>query len=207
MKQISKVLMVMLLLSTAFSGCKKDDDDDDNGKMTSYFKVDGNTYELGSGFLAAYGEGDWHEGYNLDLHLYSPGLMLDPDSYDLMEGKGQAMIFELFSEVRGSLAEGEYEYVAFDDDEIMPTWSFDWAAYAIGIDMELEEVELEREIVDGKLTVQKEGTKYIIDMDCTDDEGNKLIGRYEGTLLFLDASDFGMAAQASSFSVKRSIVR
>jgi hypothetical protein len=204
MKAFSKVLLVLLLLSTAFSGCKKDEEDIET---SGYFEVNGETYELNSGMLEHFGEDDWYDGYNVDMTLFSPGLTVNNSIVPFVEGEGDALVFEMISEQKGTLAEGVYEFIEFEDEGVIPAESFYFGGYVLGAVAETQGVDVEQFFMEGTVTVKKSGKIYTIDIDCTDFFGNKLTGHIKGPLKYYDYSEDSWEAQSLKDSGKRSDLR
>lgn len=195
MKQSLKILLGFLLVGSMLVSCeKKDDNDNGSESKTNYFMVGSDEYTLSAGVLENYGEAtdtDWeYDGYNIDLTLVSNGISVSLDSDGFIEaaGTGHLLYFEMFTTGAEQLDNGEFVY----DENSLAIKTFDYADYALNYNVDSEDESEEEkwvEIVSGKVTVNKTGANYSIDIDCKDDSGKVIKGNYTGTLLYSDVSD------------------
>lgn len=202
LKSTGKFLILALLtISVSITSCGKDDDenDDENGiPEENHLKHDARMYEISDGILEYYGQW-WDDtgGFNFDITLFSSGITFDEELEDFT-GKGNMIMFEMFSESKTELKPGTY---TFDADQSYDAGTFDRGLFFLNYDIETETAEVTGEIAGGTVKVEKSGSTYKITIDCTDNKGEKLTGFYEGTLDYYDWSDFW--AKSSEKSGKR----
>ena len=131
MKNLTKLLISLLLLTVLIGSCKKDKDDNTPAPTpTSYLNVNGVQYILTQGTLENYGQDDvpgdgWDfDGYNLDLALVSSGFTITSHGDTAYEatGSGQVIYLEMFTSNGSFLDNGEYN---LDTTQPSPIKSFD----------------------------------------------------------------------------------
>lgn len=190
-KSMFKIVLSLLIMSVFFGSCKKDKDEDNNNTTANnYFEVNGVKYILSKGTLENYGKdmdpGDgWdYQGYNIDLVLFSSGLVVtnQGDTMFNVSGKGQAIYFELFTTDSTFLANGDYSY---STSQPFPTGTFDYGDYSINLDADNGTADW-IEIKSGTVKISRTGNTYQITINCTDSDGKTITGKFEGTLMYFD---------------------
>ncbi len=170
-----------------FSG---EDEEEDEEETTNYFAVDDSEFELNYGIIEYYeGYSENENSYNTDLTLLSSELT-DEDGDGAYEYNNIDVIyFELYSSISNGLDEGTYTYdvqsydaSTYDYAEYMTNYSYD---YSTGE----ESYDNYSEIIGGTITVSKSDDTYTIDIDCYNEDGNAIIGHYEGTLDYVIYAD------------------
>src|SRR5690554_1709776 len=213
MKNLWKLLSLVLVLGLGFASCSDDDDDE----SPNYLKIGDKTYSLNAGMLEDYGEVDEEGIFNMYLILHSSGLRYNSEMEDY-EGKGELVAFNLLSGVEGDLEAGEYSFGMWEYSERLTYVS---SEYYLGMDVETaeefyeawdnDEVDIEdRPWIEGEmygtLSLEKEGDKYIIEFAGLTEEEEVVVIHYEGKLSYFDFSDDGFyeasADRASGFSFK-----
>lgn len=185
-----KLLTFGIIVSTMILfSCSKDDD---SNSTTNYLKVNGKTYELSSGLLDYFGqwyilEGD--ESYVYDINLFSPNLTFEEvedenGRYLDIEGNGTWINFDIKTivknEITGDYYIGNYDaiYVINHDFSIIGNGDDEFESVWIGSDS------------GGNLTVEKDGSDYIITFNFKDKKDNSISGYYKGSLYNNDATDY-----------------
>lgn len=205
MKNMMKLLIGVLVVSTVLISCKKDDDNEKETK--NFLKIGETEYDLSAGILENYGTGDkgWYNGYNTDLTLYSKGLSMELDGNDYgMVGKGHLIYFEMFSTAGNVLDNKEYTFTSAD---VCPIGTFDEADYVINFDYENFVFESYADIENGKVTVSVKGSEYSITINCTDKKGKKVTGFYKGTLRYFDMTKGKKSASGEPTKIKDKLLR
>lgn len=120
--------------SVAFIGCEKEEDDNNNGGNggSNYgsLTMGSVSYPINDVALALFGEGSWHQGYNIDL-IISAGdwnIVEDTvfDGYEVLEeGNGGSFYAEAFTTDSLVLEDGTYTY----NDSSTAIMTFDYADY------------------------------------------------------------------------------
>lgn len=205
MKNIMKLLIGVLVISTVLISCKKDDDEKE---AKNFLKIGDTEYDLSAGILENYGASDidgWYRGYNTDLTLYSKGLtiQLEDNDFDLL-GKGHGIFFEMFSTDGNVLDNTEYTFTSVDP---CPIGTFDDGAYIINYNSETEDNEYEGEIVSGKVAVSVKEGEYKITINCIGKSGIKITGFYKGTLRYFDSSGGRRSASIESTKIKEKLFK
>lgn len=213
MKNLWKLLSLVLVLGLGFASCSDDDDDE----SPNFVKIGEKTYALNGGLLEDYGNIGEEGIFNLDLVLHSSGIRYNSEMEEYY-GKGNYVGFELYTGTEGDLDAGEYTSGSWFEPETMVYVS---SVYALNIDLETaeefyeawdnDEVDIEdRPWIEGEmygtLSLEKEGDKYIIEFAGLTEEEEVVVIHYEGKLSYFDFSDDGFyeasADRASGFSFK-----
>lgn len=97
------LLMLLMLAIVLAPGCK--DDDDDDKTPANHMTIADKSYEMSQAVLENYGQFSG-TGYNFDLLLLSPGLVLHEvnGEIDSISGIGHALSFEIFTATEEMLA-------------------------------------------------------------------------------------------------------
>lgn len=183
MKKLVKLFCALFLASSMFISCDKDDDDNEKNHFTS----GGKEYALTQGAFENYGLTDTadyeHDGYNLDLFLFSDGFTISTDSDGEMDvtGTGQYLYFELFTSKGSEFDSREY---TFNDSVPYPVGTFDYGEFNLNYSEDIDDNEIE--ITSGKVTISKDGDMYSISIDCVDENKNAVTGFYKGSLKYFD---------------------
>lgn len=177
MYNFTKSLCFLLLLFVA--GCK----DDKEPEPRNALMHDGREFELTNGLLIDYGK--YRDGGNAQvLFLSSSGVQVRETggNIDSVYGIGHAIYFELVSATENAIGEGEY---AFDGSNTgtfkVKTYVYSYAVF--NGDFAQEDGEF-YELKEGKLTVKKEGTNYIFNIDCLDRNEKHVTAYFKGPLKF-----------------------
>ena len=185
MKKTIKLLALSLLTITLCVSCSKND----TLEPESYFKVGNTKYELSAGSINNYGTSKWYNGYKTHLLLTSKGLK-DEGGGDV-SGKGHLVEFNMFSTAGKALDNADYESSnpkpnAIGIAEPNAIGTFDFGYYLISYNTENDHVDADDAIVDGKITVSRNGNDYTIVINCTSEEGEKVTGFYKGKLQYFE---------------------
>ena len=178
MKNSISILTSMLLISLILVSCENEDNED----KKNYLRIGETEYNLSSGLLDDNGpyrdvmEDFQYDGYNLDLKLVSSGITISTD--EGLSGTGLMIAFEMFSSEEGKLSEGTYVY---EDTKPYSTGTYDWAVYLTNWPLE-ESSNDEWVNITGKVAIERNGSEYEIDIDCTDKNGKSIKGYYKGNL-------------------------
>jgi len=213
MKNLWKLLSLVLVLGLGFASCSDDDDDE----SPNYLKIGDKTYSLNAGMLEDYGEVDEEGIFNMYLILHSSGLRYNSSIEDY-EGKGELVAFDLLSGVEGDIEAGEYSFGMWEYPE---RFTYVSSEYYLGMDVEVADAfyddlyegtveEDERPWIEGEmlgtLNVEKEGDTYIIDFSGMSDNFKVVEIHFQGKLGVLEFSDedfYGSIKERSSgFSVR-----
>jgi len=128
MKSTFKLLLTVMAISVLFTNCKKDNKDDggttDPNAVSGTFTVGSTTYNFKGAFGDKYGaDSSYHQGFNIDMILYSDGINIVnvggvPDS---VYGQGAIIYLESFMPTENSFADGTY---AYSDNVPHPLFTF-----------------------------------------------------------------------------------
>lgn len=177
MKKLNfRILLSLFVISTLFVGCSDDEDAPKN-----YITYDGVTKAISAGLLDYYGSAGL-SSYNFDVTLYGGFKYSQTTGFS---GTGNYIYFELFSSSSTELVSGTY---TFDATESMAPNTFDIGELAFGYSIADETADVYKEIISGTAKVQKDGTTYTINIDCTASDGKKITGYYKGSLSYDDLS-------------------
>lgn len=180
MKIERKILTITLLSLIIFAGCKKESK---VNTSDNYIKYNNQTYQIDKGVIENWGKGDFDEGYNIDLTLFSDGLT--PVEIGGMitsaSGNGHVIYFEMFTNSSTQLDNGTYDY-----DWSYEAGTFDYGWILINYNGDLDDAEIDQDIEDGTVTINKSGDTYEITINCTDEDGKSVTGYYKGTLKYYD---------------------
>lgn len=178
MKKLNfRILLNLFVIATIFVSCSDDKDDPKN-----HISYNGTTKTISAGLLDYYGSANL-SSYNFDVTLYDGFNYSQTDGF---YGTGDYIYFELFSSSSTELASGTY---TFDATESMAPNTFDIGELALGYNVAEETADVYKEIISGTVKVQKEGTTYTININCTASDGKKISGFYKGSLAYGDNTD------------------
>jgi hypothetical protein len=172
MKNIAKMITLVIMLGIVTISCNKDDEEP-NPVKSNTFTIDGTEYSLSAGFTEEYG-GDATTGYNFDLIVHSSGLTATADG---VTGQGEALYFELWSTSSTGLAAGTYTAAI---SEVPNTFTIG-EAY-INLNASTFSSDEYYEVTAGSVSISISGSTYTINFDLTLEGGKKLTGNYTGTL-------------------------
>jgi hypothetical protein len=171
----------VLSLAFVITGCKKDKDDPKPNAMT----IGDTVINIVGGSLVNYGVGFYHEGYNIDLHLFGEGVAMVETTPGTREVTGEGFHYysELFSADSTFLTNGTY---VFDDTtSISPEISFDYGDY----NFNTQEFSTWTEFNEGTIKVRKSGNNYELILNLKDENDEVITGYYNGPLqYFLNGS-------------------
>ena len=184
MKKILFLFIPLLLI-----GCG-DGDGDGNGNTNvdpndpiNVLIVDGVEYPLKSGTLLNYGG---QQGlYNIDLDIYSPGVVVPDCTENSAIGQGQNIYFEMWTSQSDNLDSMTYNIV---EDESESVGNITFSDYLTVYNSEIDEQNWLK-ISSGTVDVQISGDNYTISWNLTGAFGEVITGNYSGTLMYCDVSD------------------
>jgi hypothetical protein len=194
MKNLLKILWIAPLLLIFNCG----DDDDDSNNVTppqadNVLIVGDVSYDLEWGSLLNFGE--FEPGIiNIDLELWSTGLIVPESGCDPEEGEGQGLYFEMFTSNETSLDDGTYTY---NMDPALTTW--DYGDYNLNLDSNANNNEdLWVELESGTVSIEKTGSNYNISWDLVDVNNVSITGIYSGSLNYCDEDGGNLQPNGSS---------
>lgn len=180
MKLNISTIVAVLMLAVVFTGCKKDDDKTKENTI----KIGETVIAIKGGALINYGEGSYHDGFNLDLNLYGEGITITeiaPGVRDI-DGEGFRFYCEMFSESASKLSDGIY---AFNDtSDVFPVSTFDFGDYSF-----TNGYTGWTEYEEGTIKVKKSGDNYELIINCVDEDENEITGYYNGPLQYFIDDD------------------
>lgn len=188
MKQTFKVLTLLLAFSVLFTNCKKEEDDGpttDPNAVTGTFSDGTTTYTFKGAFGEKYGaDPTIHEGFNIDLVLYSDGLTVTfvGGEVDTVYGQGAVIYLEAFTSAENAFADGTY---TFSDTEPHPLFTFsDFSDYGVG-DYNTFNINY-NDYTGGTYTITtlSDGRRNIT-FNLNLDNGKKLTGTFSGPISYL----------------------
>jgi len=142
-------------------------------KNENAFTYLGTEYPLSQGLVVYHGNTTDNGAYKLDFFLASPEI-----NFESSTGTGECVYFEILSNSSTTISSGQYNF-----NETEETFSFDSARVFIDYNVATREG-TEIDIVNGSITVDYTDNSYIIDFECKDSNGKKIIGNYTGTLQY-----------------------
>jgi hypothetical protein len=177
MHNFTKSLCIVLLLILAFAGCK----DDKEIEPKNALMHNGREFELSKGLLIDFGKYPSGES-SQTLFLSSEGVIVREAAghIDSIYGVGTGIYFKLVSATENGMDEGQY---TFDNDFTIEATTFFDSYVVFNGDFATEEGEY-YELKEGKLTAKKEGSNYIINIDCIERNGKHVTCYYKGPLTF-----------------------
>ena len=194
-RKAEKLLSVVCLVSLLLVSCSNIDEHavEMKARTDNFLKIGAATYELSAGVFENHGtdqSNKMHEGYHTDLMLYSNGLTLQKNENDpyLFSGKGSAIHFEMFSSNGKNLDNGEY---TFSTTAPFKVKTFDYGHFAVNLDFGYNGFQTVDSkdiytIVDGKVSVTRNGSEYTIIKYCIYQNGYNVTGYYKGELPLID---------------------
>lgn len=177
MKIRNLLAIAVLTVSIVTVGCKKDEKESGSniGASAGSITVGSNTYKLSGAVGYDYGASGWHDGYNIDLIVYSEGVTVVGDT--AFTGTGALIYLESFSNLASDLAPGTY---SFNDDQY-PVFSFSDASLTYqGNVQDLSGTRLET--TGGTYALSKDGSTYTIVFNLDLENGSKATGTYTGPI-------------------------
>jgi len=175
MKIFKNVLLGLMILGFAVSGCKKDKDEE----AINYLQVGDSTIYLSDASLRYYGTGYSSAGaYNFDLRLVSSEVTIGDDGSTTNPGNGTEVYFETFTDNSANLIDGDYDLVT---DGTEPAGSYDEGEYTFDDDIWVS-------FDEGTLSVKNTSSGYIINFTGADTEGNAVKFNYTGAITIYDVS-------------------
>ena len=165
-----------------------EDNQDNKASGEGNFKIDNKEYDLVMGAMEGYKDAT-EDKYHTPIWLSSEGITSYPleiieGYFDgvALSGQGDGIAFYLHSE-NERLDNREY---VFSKDRSVGT--FHSAAYAIDITIGEKEGN-SYTIADGKINVRRWGCIYSIQIDCTNENGEKVTGHYIGPIKYYTLED------------------
>ncbi len=181
MEKFTKLFIGLFFVGSLLISCDKDKDNDSSG---SYMKIGDTEYSLSQGTIENYGaDTGYYDGYNLDLYLFSDGFTVTTDEEGDMavSGSGNVIYFETFSSQSDAFDNGDYVY----DTINYTVKTFDYGDFCLDCSAESDNNNW-IEMTGGTVNIQKSGDTYSITINCTSEDGTKIEGFYEGSLLYID---------------------
>ena len=183
---MKKILLLFFALSLFTCSGGDDDNDNDNNSpsQSDVLSVAGTDYELESGNLSNYGPSSVSNAVNIDLDVFSSGLIVACEEDG--SGQGQDIYFEMWTSEEGFLDSGTYNIVTDDDYSL---FDITYADYILDLDLDDDSEQDWVFLVSGTVNVERSGNNYTISWDTIDENGNVVAGSYSGTLSYCDFSD------------------
>jgi len=176
MKIFKNVLLGLMILGFAVSGCKKDKDEE----AINYLQVGDTTIYLSDASLRYYGSTYSSAGaYNFDLKLVSSEVTMNDDGSTTNPGNGTEVYFETFTDNSSNLIDGDYDFV---NDGTEPAGSYDEGSYTFDSNFWID-------FTEGTLSVKNTTDGYIIDFTGTDTEGTAVKFNYTGPITIHDRTN------------------
>jgi hypothetical protein len=194
MKNLLKILWIAPLL--LMFNCGGDDDDSNNviPQADNVLIVGDVSYDLEWGSLLNYGE--FEPGIiNIDLELWSTGIIEPESGCDVEEGEGQGLYFEMFTSNETSLDDGTY---TFNMDPALTTW--DYGDYNLNLSSSNPDTNGDLWVVleSGTVSIEKTGSNYNISWDLVDVNNVSITGTYSGSLNYCDIDGGNLQPNGSS---------
>lgn len=179
MKDLRRIVYVLMLILPLVYGCGKEDIEPRNQILNG-----GVAYELSKAAIIDYGKAAVGEAYSLNLYLMSSDIGISgkntvPDS---ISGKGHLILFEMYSDKPKQLALGKYE---FDAMQYRKVKSFGPANAIFNANYQTKTGD-EYAIISGSVVVSKNNEEYIIEFDCMDIRGKRLNGYFKGGIAYFN---------------------
>ena len=179
--------LLFLFIPLTLIGCG---DSDGNGntnvdpnETNNVLIVDGVEYPLESGTLLNYGG---QQGlYNIDLDIYSPGVVVPDCTENSAIGQGHDIYFEIWTSQSDYLDSMTYNIV---EDESESVGNITFSDYILDYNSDIDEQNW-LEISLGTVDVLKSGDNYTISWNLTGELGEVITGNYSGTLMYCDISN------------------
>jgi hypothetical protein len=194
MKNLLKILWIAPLL--LMFNCGDDDDESNNviPQADNVLIVGDVSYDLEWGSLLNFGE--FEPGIiNIDLELWSTGIIEPESGCDVDEGEGQGLYFEMFTSNETSLDDGTYTY---NMDPALTTW--DYGDYNLNISSSNSDTTDDLWVVleSGTVSIEKTGSNYNISWDLVDVNNVSITGTYSGSLNYCDIDGGNLQPNGSS---------
>jgi hypothetical protein len=194
MKNLLKILWIAPLL--LMFNCGDDDDESNNviPQADNVLIVGDVSYDLEWGSLLNFGE--FEPGIiNIDLELWSTGIIEPESGCDVEEGEGQGLYFEMFTSNETSLDDGTYTY---NMDPALTTW--DYGDYNLNISSSNSDTTDDLWVVleSGTVSIEKTGSNYNISWDLVDVNNVSITGTYSGSLNYCDIDGGNLQPNGSS---------
>lgn len=180
MKLFKNLLVVILILGFAVSGCKKDKEE------LNYLQVGDTTIYLSDGNIKYYGN---YEGsdYNFDLDFVSSNIVLstsETNGNPVYTGTGTRIYFETYSGSATELVNGDYTFL---NDQTCPAGTFDRCSYSFeyNYDALFNYISIDN----GTMSFKNSDGSYVINFEGTDPLGNIVKMHYSGSLTYYDRSE------------------
>ncbi len=143
--------------------------------------INGRTVNISEGILVSQGKLSSQEkaGYSFRLILFTSGIKFSSTG-DLL-GRGDVIIFELYSSTSSELTTGTYKFDPYKNQDAN---SFDYGEFILGYSLTDWMCEAYDYIKDGTITIKKTSNTYEIKIDCIVMSDGKLTGYYKGAPTF-----------------------
>ncbi|GJM33751.1 MAG: hypothetical protein DHS20C18_27520 [Saprospiraceae bacterium] len=161
----------LLSVTMMLQSCKKDDD---SGTPKNEFTLNGESFELGKGFLAEYGE-NGNGSYDFDVTLTSSSITYNEISQEF-NGQGDVIYLDLNTSSESGLVDGTYNFSS--DRE-----AFTMVYGEIGVDVDaMTGAGDVYEVIGGTVTIEVDGNETLVEFDLTLSDNTKVTGRFKGVL-------------------------
>ena len=192
---MKKVLWALsLALTVGFTSCSSDDNGGSGSSEDNFLNVNGNNQELKSGLIIDYGN-SFTTNFNYDVSLFTqnfnPSNINDPfGGQEFSE-----VYFELFTDNADGLPEGTYQFS--NSDDVVGTFTdFSEVSLECTVQSFMFDCNEYLEITGGTFTVNSAGSMYDIEFSVTLQGGGTAEGKYVGSLIMMDESDFLMEGES-----------
>jgi hypothetical protein len=169
-----KSILLLAFITCAFLSCK---DDDDNGGASGSgmgsFTYDGSNFALDKGSVINYGGAG--NSFNFDIILGSPSLNFD--QFGDLDGSGDSVYFELWTDQQSGLKSGTYSY----DSSSEADFTFTIGQIGVGCDNN-GTCTFQDDSRSGTVTINRSGSNYDISFNLTMNGGEVITGSYDGSL-------------------------
>ncbi|MBN1989862.1 MAG: hypothetical protein JW783_10735 [Bacteroidales bacterium] len=146
--------------------------------------VNGRTVNISDGILINKGKYHYNEektGHCFRLIFVTTGIKFS--STGNLLGRGDVIIFELYSSSSSELITGVYKFDSYKSHEAN---TFDYGEFILGYSLTDSMCEAYDYIKDGTISVKKRANSYEIEVDCIAISDAKVTGYYSGSPYFYD---------------------
>ena len=180
---LAKFFILLLVTSVSLVSCSSEDDGEDgNGNGNGNANYDGTEFTFNQGYVINYGVSDGNANlYNFDITLLSDGFNIDLVNEEV-EGTGEVLYFELWTENSTGLKSGTYKLSNGEDD-----FGMTYADFVMDYSFDEESTdESFLEATSAEITINKSGSTYTLAYDLTFDNGKSMTGTYVGSLMVIE---------------------
>lgn len=165
-----------------------------------FLRVNGTDYDLKSGIIENYGE--FEEGiFNFDISLFTEPIGNVNSDNPFGDASVSGVYFELFTTNESNIATGTYDFSSNFGSENTFTFAAVLENCLFSTDGDDVNCENEFAITGGTFTVNAVGNQFDLEFSASLMGGGSAEGKYVGSLIALDESDFLM--EGSAYQAKR----